>query len=128
MRRAIQSAASIISGAQRSIMSGNNGLPQAFAWRTQHKAPQSGVVLPRKGSFFCARKVGFDVSIWIRARGAVFFLWCAILFFVVLRSLASFGHLKDRDLCVWKSGKDARKLTINNKFHVKHSDGWRSFT
>ena len=49
-------------------------------------------------------------------------------FFVALRPLASIGRLKDRDLCVWKSGKDAQKLTINNKFHVKHSDGWRSFT
>ena len=87
----------------------------------------------RKGSFFCARKVGFDVSIWIRVRGAVFFLWCAILFFVVLRSLASIERLKDRDLCVWKSGKDARKLTINKvsretlgwmaEFHVKLKTG-----
>lgn len=32
MRRAVKRAASIISGAQRSIMSGNNGLPQTFAW------------------------------------------------------------------------------------------------
>ena len=52
-------------------MSGNNGLPQAFAWRTQHKAPQSEVVLPRKG-FFCAHKVGFNVSILICVRYADF--------------------------------------------------------
>ena len=98
-------------------MSGNNGFPQTFAWWTQHKAPQSEVVLPRE-SAFCVHKVGFDVGIWICVRGGV----RAILFFVVLRSLASIGHLKDRDLRVWKSGKDARKLTINNKFHVKRSD------
>lgn len=60
--------------------------------------------------------------------GALSFFVVRDPFFVVLRSLASIEHLKDRDLCVWKSGKDARKLTINNKFHVKHSDGWRSFT
>lgn len=60
--------------------------------------------------------------------GAPFFLWSVILSFVALRPLASIGHLNVCDLCVWKSGKDARKLTINNKFHVKHSDGWRSFT
>ena len=60
--------------------------------------------------------------------GAPVFLWSATPFFVASRPLASIGHLNDRDLCVWKSGKDAQKLTINNKFHVKHSDGWRSFT
>lgn len=81
-----------------------------------------------KGLFFCARKVGFDVSILICVRCAVFFVECGFLPFVALHSLASIRHLKDCGLCVWKSGKDARKLTINNKFHVKHSDGWRSFT
>ena len=60
--------------------------------------------------------------------GAPFFLWSVIPFFVALRPLTSIGRLNVRDLCVWKSGKDARKLTINNKFHVKRSDGWRSFT
>ena len=39
--------------------------------------------------------------------GAPFFLWSVIPFFVALRPLASTGRLKDRDLCVWKSGKDA---------------------
>ena len=109
-------------------MSGNNGLPQAFARRTQHKVPQSEVVLPRKRFFFCARKVGFDVSILICVRCAVFFVECGFLPFAASHPLASVAHLKDRDLRVWKSGKDAQKLTINNKFHVKHSDGWRSFT
>ena len=104
-------------------MSGNNGLPQTFAWWTQHKAPQSGVVLPRKGSFFCARRVGFDVSILICVRCAVFFVECGFLPLVASHPLASIGHLKDRDSCVWKSGKDAQELTINNKFHVKRSDG-----
>lgn len=65
-------------------MSGNNGLPQAFAWRTQHKAPQSEVILPRKGSFFCARKVGFDVSVLICVRCAVF-LWNAASFLLLHR-------------------------------------------
>ena len=62
-------------------MSGNNGLPQTFAWWTQHKAPQSEVVLPRKGSFFCAHKEGFDVSVLICVRCAVF-LWNAVFFFL----------------------------------------------
>lgn len=65
-------------------MSGNNGLPQAFAWWTQHKAPQSEVILPRKGSFFCAHKVGFDVSILICVRCAVF-LWNAPPFLLLHR-------------------------------------------
>lgn len=84
--------------------------------------------MPRKGSFFHAHKVGFDVSIWLCAGFAVFFVECGFLPFVASHPLASIGHMKNRDLCVWKSGKDARKLTINNKFHVKHSNGWRSFT
>ena len=84
--------------------------------------------MPRKGSFFCARKVGFDVSILICVRCAVFFVECGASLFVASHQLASVAHLKDRDLCVWKSGKDAQKLTINNKFHVKHSDGRWSFT
>ena len=92
-------------------MSGNNGLPQTFAWWTQHKAPQSEAILPRK-SAYCVHRVGFDVSIWIRVRGAVFFCG-ARSFFVVSRSLASIRRLKDRDLCVWKSGKRCAK--INNK-------------
>ena len=62
-------------------------------------------------------------AFWIRVGGAVFFLWCAILFFVVLRSLASAARLKIVFCRVWKSGQDAQKLTINNKFHVKRSDG-----
>ena len=81
-----------------------------------------------RGKVFCAHKVGVDVNILICVRRAVFFVEYGSLPFVASHPLAPIGHLKDRDLCVWKSGKDARKLTINNKFHVKHSDGWRSFT
>ena len=55
MRRVVQGAASIISGRRVQKDGGNNGMPQAFAWRTQHKAPQSEVVLPRKGFFAYAR-------------------------------------------------------------------------
>ena len=73
--------------------------------------------------FFCARRVGFDVSILICVRCAVFFVECGFLPLVASHPLASIGHLKDRDSCVWKSGKDAQELTINNKFHVKRSDG-----
>lgn len=62
-------------------MSENNGLPQTFAWRTQHKAPQSEAILPRK-SAFCVHKVGFAVSIWIRVRGAVFFFVVRDSFFL----------------------------------------------
>lgn len=72
--------------------------------------------------------MGFDVSILICVRCAVFFVGCGFLPFVASRPLAAIGQLEARDLCVWKSGKDAQKLTINNKFHVKHSGGWRSFT
>ena len=82
--------------------------------------------MPRKGVFF-VDKAGFDVGIWFCA-GCTVFLWSVIPFFVALRLVASIGRLNDRDLRVWKSGKDARKLTINNKFHVKHSDGRWSFT
>lgn len=91
--------------------------------------PAIGGDFAEKRFFFCARKAGADVSILICVRRAVFFVECGFLpFFFASHPLASIGHLKDRDLCVWKSGKDAQKLTINNKFHVKHSDGWRSFT
>ena len=72
--------------------------------------------------------MGFDVGILICVRCAVFFVECGFLLFVASHPFVYIGHLKDRDLCVWKSGKDARKLTINNKFHVKHSDERRSFT
>ena len=81
-----------------------------------------------RGKVFCAHKVGFDVSILICVRCAVFFVERGFLPFVASHPLAPIEHLKGRDLCVWKSGKDAQKLTINNKFHVKHSDWWRSFT
>lgn len=64
-------------------MSGNNGLPQAFAWRTQHKAPQSEAILPRK-SAFCVHKAGFDVSILICVRYA-FFLRNAASFLLLHR-------------------------------------------
>lgn len=81
-----------------------------------------------RGKVFCAHKVGFDVSILICVRSAVFFVECGFLFFVASHPLASIGRLKDCDLRLWKSGKDTQKLTINNKFHVKRSDEWRSFT
>lgn len=126
MRRAVQGTAFLIEWAQRSIMSGNNGLPQTFAWWAQHKAPQSEVVLPRKGFLRAQGGVWCKHFDLCSERG--FFVECGFLFFVASHPLASIGRLKDCDLRLWKSGKDTQKLTINNKFHVKHSDGWRSFT
>ena len=93
-------------------MSGNNGLPQTFAWWTQHKAPQSGVVLPRKG-FFAHTRWGL-----MRAFGFVlgtrsFFCGARFFFFVVLRSLASAARLKDRVFLRVEKWKRCAK--INNK-------------
>ena len=122
MRRAVQGAAFMIEWAQRSIMSGNNGLSQTVAWRTQRKLCNQRRFC-RGWVSFCERKVWLDVSILICVWSAVFFVECGFLSFVASHPLAPVGHLKDRDLCVWKSGKDAQKLTINNEFHVKHSDG-----
>ena len=67
----------------------------------------------REKSAFCVRKVGFDASIWIRIRGAVYFFVVRDSFFVVLRSLASAGRLKDRVLLRVEKWK--RRAKINNK-------------
>lgn len=69
------------------------------------------MVLPRKG-FLRTHKVGFDESILICVRRAVFFAECGSLPFVASHPLASIGHLKGRDLCVEKWKRHAK---INNK-------------
>ena len=68
-------------------------------------------------------KVGFDAGILDSCWGRGLFFVVRDSFFVVLRSLASAARLKIVFCRVWKSGQDAQKLTINNKFHVKRSDG-----
>ena len=88
--------------------------------RNQRRFCRGKVFLRTQSGIWCKH---FDLCS-VRA----FFVECGFFSFVASRPLASTGCSKDCGLRVWKSGKDARKLTIDNKFHVKHSDGWRSFT
>lgn len=74
--------------------------------------PAIGGDFAEKRFFFCARKAGFDVSIWIRVRSAPFFV-VRDPFFVVLRSLASTTRLKNRVLLRVEKWK--RRAKINNK-------------
>ena len=67
-----------------------------------------------RGKVFCARKMGFDVSILICVRcAALFFVECGFLPFVASHPLASIEHLKDRDFVRVEKWKRCAK--INNK-------------